>query len=174
MIDSETSRQERHRRTVGKVLTQEEWRTICHSLVETGFFEPAGRPKTLKAIRRVIEKMSTDEVESFKNKVLTIFTPVSGMDGQVLSLKGRSGPTGEQEESQQQRVLIYLSPEIERYSQKRIESIVAHEFAHALLHAPSALEGWFIEPEADQKVQSWGFKAAYPEARYPANREKKR
>ena len=161
------------KRPVGKVLTQEEWRTICHSLVETGFFEPAGRPKTLKAIRRVIEKMSVDEVESLKNRVLTIFTPALGMDGQVLSLKARSASTGEQEESQQQWVLIYLSPEIERYSQRRIESIVAHEFAHALLHAPSALEGWFIEPEADQKVQSWGFKAAYPETRYFANREKR-
>jgi len=155
------------------MLTQEEWRTICHSLVETGFFEPAGRPKTLKAIRRVIEKMSADEVESLKSKVLTIFTPALGMDGQVLSLKGRSASTGEQQESQQQRVLIYLSPGIEHYSQRRIESIVAHEFAHALLHAPSALEGWFIEPEADQKVQSWGFKAAYPETRYFAKREKR-
>ena len=155
------------------MLTPEEWRTISHNLVETGFFEPAGRPKTLKAIRRVIEKMPADELESLKNKVLIIFAPAPGMDGQVLPLKGKSASISEQEESQQQRVLVYLSPEIERYSQRRIESIVAHEFAHALLHAPSALEGWFIEPEADQKVQSWGFKAAYPEDQYPADQGKR-
>jgi len=132
--------------------------------VETGFFDSAGRPKTLKAIRRVIEKMSADELESLKTKVSIIFAPAPGMDGQVYPLKGSSTSVSEQEESQQERVVVYLSPDIERRSQRRIESIVAHEFAHALLHAPSALEGWFIEPEADQKVQSWGFKAAYPDA----------
>ena len=153
-------------------LKQEEWRIICHNLVETGFFDSAGRPKTLEAIRRVIEKMPTDEVESLKNKVSIIFAPAPGMDGQVFSLKRPSASIGKQEESQQQPVLIYFSPELERRSQERIDSIVAHEFAHALLHAPSALEGWFIEQEADQKVQSWGFKVAYPKERYPDNKKR--
>jgi hypothetical protein len=134
-----------------------------HNLVETGFFASAGRPKTLKAIQRVMEKMTADELKSLKDKVSIILAPAPGIVGQVFSCQGSSAATGAQAENQQQRVLVYLSPRIERLSQMRIESIVAHEFAHALLHAPDALEGWFIEQQADQKVRSWGFKVAYPD-----------
>lgn len=134
-----------------------------HNLVETGFFASAGRPKTLKAIQRVKEKMTADELKSLKDKVSIILAPAPGIVGQVFLCKRPSTATSEQAENQQQRVLVYLSPRIERFSQMRIESIVAHEFAHALLHAPSALEGWFIEQQADQKVRSWGFKVAYPD-----------
>ena len=134
-----------------------------HDLVETGFFASAGRPKTLKAIQRVMEKMTADELKSLKDKVSIIFAPAPGIVGQVFLCQRSSAATSEQAENQQQQVLVYLSPRIERLSQRRIESIVAHEFAHALLHAPSALEGWFIEQQADQKVQSWGFKVAYPD-----------
>jgi len=143
--------------------TQEDWRAICHNLVETGFFDSAGRPKTLKAIRRVMEKIPADELECLKDKVSIIFAPAPGMDGQVLTLEKSLTSTSQQEKNEQRQALVYLSPEIERLSQRRIESIVAHEFAHALLHAPTALEGWFIEQEADQKVRSWGFKVAYPD-----------
>lgn len=134
-----------------------------HNLVETGFFASAGRPKTLKAIQRVMEKMTADELKSLKDKVSIILAPAPGIVGQVFLCQGSSAATGAQAENQQQRVLVYLSSRIERFSQRRIESIVAHEFAHALLHAPDALEGWFIEQQADQKVRSWGFKVAYPD-----------
>ena len=147
--------------------TQEDWRAICHNLVETGFFDSAGRPKTLKAIRRVMEKMPVDELECLKDKVSIIFAPAPGMDGQVFPLKESFTSTSQQQKNKQQQALVYLSPEIERLSKRRIESIVAHEFAHALLHAPAALEGWFIEQEADQKVRSWGFRVAYPEFQNP-------
>ena len=143
--------------------TQEDWRATCHNLVETGFFDSAGRPKTLKAIRRVMEKIPADELECLKDKVSIIFAPAPGMDGQVFPLEKSLTSTSQQEKNEQRQALVYLSPEIERLSQRRIESIVAHEFAHALLHAPTALEGWFIEQEADQKVRSWGFKVAYPD-----------
>jgi len=133
-----------------------------HNLVETGFFASAGRLKTLKAIQRVMEKMSADELKSLKDKVSIIFAPAPGIVGQVFPCRGSSGAARGQGENQQ-LVLVYLSPGIERLSQKRIESIVAHEFAHALLHAPSALEGWFIEQQADQKVRSWGFEVVYPD-----------
>ena len=134
-----------------------------HDLVETGFFASAGRPKTLKAIQRVMEKMTADELKSLKDKVSIVFAPAPGIVGQVFLCQRSSAATSGQAENQQQPVLVYLSPRIERLSQRRIESIVAHEFAHALLHAPSGLEGWFIEQQADQKVQSWGFKVAHPD-----------
>ena len=134
-----------------------------HNLVETGFFALAGRPKTLKAIQRVMEKMPADELKSLKDKISIILAPAPGIVGQVFLCKRSSTSTDEQAENQQQPVLVYLSPGIERRSQGRIESIVAHEFAHALLHAPGALEGCFIEQQADQKAQSWGFKVAYPD-----------
>jgi hypothetical protein len=145
--------------------TQEDLRAICHNLVETGFFDATGRPKTLKAIRRVMEEMPAEELECLKDKVAIIFAPAPGMNGQVFPLKESHNPGRQPERNKQQQALVYLSPEIERLSQKRIESIVAHEFAHALLHAPAALEGWFIEQEADKKVKSWGFRVAYPDHR---------
>jgi len=145
------------------LLSEEEWGTICQQLVETGFFDPVGRPRTLKAIRRVMEVMSPDELDSLKDKVSVIFAPAPGMNGQVLTL-GKSPAAGE---PGKRRVLVYLSPEIERLHQGQVESVVAHEFAHALLHAPSTLEGWFIEQEADQKVRDWGFKVVYPEIPRP-------
>jgi hypothetical protein len=147
--------------------TQEDWRAICYNLVETGFFDSTGRPKTLKAIRRVMEKMPADELECLKDKVSIIFAPAPGMDGQVFPLKESLTSSRRPEKVKKRHVLVYLSPGIERLSQRRIESIVAHEFAHALLHAPAALEGWFIEQEADQKVRSWGFKVAYREFQNP-------
>lgn len=147
--------------------TQEDWRAICHNLVETGFFDSAGRPRTLKAIRRVMEKMPAGELECLKDKVSIIFAPATGMDGQVFPLEAPLTPSRQPKKAKKRHVLVYLSPEIERLSQRRIESIVAHEFAHALLHAPAALEGWFIEQEADQKVRSWGFRVAYPEFQNP-------
>lgn len=147
--------------------TQEDWRAICHNLVETGFFDSAGRPRTLKAIRRVMEKMPAGELECLKDKVSIIFAPAPCMDGQVFPLEEPLTPSRQPKKAKKCHVLVYLSPEIERLSQRRIESIVAHEFAHALLHAPAALEGWFIEQEADQKVRSWGFRVAYPEFQNP-------
>ena len=154
------------------MLTEDEWGAICRGLIETGFFDSAGRPKTLEAIRRVMEKMPAGELESLREKLAIIFAPAPGMSGQVFPVRNPSVLFSEPGDCQR-RVVVYLSPEIERHSLKRIETIVAHEFAHALLHAPSTLEGWFIEPEADQKVRSWGFKVAYPKVRYPDNKEKK-
>ena len=148
------------------MLTPEEWNIICHDLVETGFFEPAGRSKTLKAMRKVMEKMTADELLSLRKKVSVIFAPAPGVDGEVYPLKELPASASGQQ------VLVYLSPKIELYNQKRIESIVAHEFAHALLHAPNALDKWWIEQESDQKVQSWGFKAVYPKPQHSDNRGK--
>jgi len=112
-----------------------------------------------------MEEMPADELERLKDKVAIIFAPAPGMNGQVFPLKESHNPGRQPKRNKQQQALVYLSPEIERLSQKRIESIVAHEFAHALLHAPAALEGWFIEQEADKKVKSWGFRVAYPDHR---------
>lgn len=95
-----------------------------HDLVETGFFASAGRPKTLKAIQRVMEKMTADELKSLKDKVSIIFAPAPGIVGQVFLCQRSSAATSGQAENQQQRVLVYLSPRIERLSQRRIESIV--------------------------------------------------
>jgi hypothetical protein len=154
-----------------RVPSEDKWRTICRGLIETGFFDSAGRPKTLRAIRQVMERMPAGELYSLREKIAIIFAPASGMNGQVFPLRSPSVLLGGSEGSQQ-RVVVYLSPEIERLSLGKIEAIVAHEFAHALLHAPDSLEGWFIEPEADQKVRSWGFKVTYPKVRYPRSKEK--
>ena len=43
------------------MLTDKEWEEVCHSLVEGGFFDWEARPKTLKAVRQVTEKMPEDD-----------------------------------------------------------------------------------------------------------------
>lgn len=58
--------------------------------------------------------------------------------------------------------MVYLSLGLEQISQRQVESVVAHDFTHAVIHAPNALEGWFIEQEANQKIRPWGLDMIYP------------
>lgn len=57
--------------------------------------------------------------------------------------------------------MVYLSPEIECRSQGYVQSVVAHEFAHVLLHTSDAPLPPSIEQEVDERVLLWGFKPAY-------------
>lgn len=146
------------------MLTDKEWEGIRYSLVETGFFDLEARPKTLKAVRRVLERMSHDEIETLEEKVCIIFAPAPSKHGEVFPFVLHASPPNVAEGD---TVMVYLSPEIEKRSQKYVESVVAHEFAHVLLHPFDDTHPPSIEREADEKVQEWGFKPAYDAKDYP-------
>lgn len=137
------------------------WEEIRYDLVETGYFDFESRPKTLRAVQQVVKRMTDDERQVLLETVSIVFAPAPGKHGEVFPYHG-SPPVS----ASGRKVMVYLSPEIECRSQTYVNSVVAHEFAHVLLHsnwdepAPAT-----IEQGADEKVQEWGFKPAYHE--YP-------
>lgn len=154
------------------MLTDKEWEEVRYSLIEGGFFDWKARPKTLKAVRRVIEKMPDDELETLQERISIIFAPASGKHGEVYPFaltqasEHQKLPSG-MEYSPVPQVMVYLSPEIEVRSQKHVDSVVAHEFAHVLLHPFGGPALPSIEREADEKARLWGFKPAYRDVEYP-------
>lgn len=138
------------------MLTEAEWEEIRYSLVETGFFDLEARPKTLKAVRQVVERMSPHERETLQERISIIFAPAPGKHGEVCPFLGMP-----RDSAQERQVMVYLSPEIERRSQGYVQAVVAHEFAHVLLHTFDAPSPPSIEREADERVLLWGFKPAY-------------
>ena len=64
----------------------------------------------------------------------------------------------------------FLSPRLERKSQARVNSVVAHEFAHVILghdgdsfpvdKVPKKYKDLPAEKAADALIESWGYRAA--------------
>ena len=165
------------------------WDHIRYELIETGWVDWESRPKTHKAAQRVVERMSEDELDLLTERVSIVFAPhpktngstypfdpsfqfvrLTQMQEAILSATELPPEVDDRPSEQVSRMMVYLSPKIESYSQKRVDSIVAHEFAHVLLHPWTignnpVKEG--IEREADAKIQEWGFGPAYKEGEYP-------
>ncbi len=146
------------------------WDSTSYALVETGWFDFESRPKTFKALRVVTERLSDDELEELLAKIGIVFAPAPGKHGEVYPFV-RTFAAGSHVEVEMEEVLVYLSPEIERRSQAYVTSVVAHEFAHVLLHPqhphadlPSGDRN--AEREADAKIVDWGFAPAYKEDEY--------
>ena len=63
--------------------------------------------------------------------------------------------------------MVYLAPQLERFSHKYVDQTVAHEFAHVILGHPMKNRSLSNEQDADNKAQSWGFNPAYKPDQYP-------
>jgi len=50
-------------------MTEEEWESIRYDLVETGYFDFEARQKTLKAVRRVVERITPNHLTKMRNLV---------------------------------------------------------------------------------------------------------
>lgn len=144
------------------MLTDSEWEEVRYDLVETGFFDFEARLKTLKGVRRVLDNMSKGEIETLCERISIVFAPAPGKHGEVYPFGYQS-----RTDSPQNTVMVYLSPEIEHRSQTHVDSVVAHEFAHVLLHTFDSPAPPSIEREADMKIKHWGFKPAYSPEGYP-------
>lgn len=145
------------------MLRDKEWEEIRYSLVEGGYFDFEVRPKTLNAIRRVVERMSIDELDTLQERTSIIFAPAVGKHGEVYPFAPVHLVNGEQTHT----VMVYLSPEVERRSKEYVQSVVAHEFAHVLLHPFDSSASPSIERQADEKIREWRFKPAYHDGNYP-------
>ncbi len=135
------------------------WEEVHYQLFGAGFIDYEERPKTAEAIRRVVEKMTGEELEALLAKVSIIFAPDPVKHGEVMPFLGSAG--------EEKLVIVYLSPAIERRAQRYVNSVVAHEFAHVLLHMSyvHTPRSRSVEREADGKVLEWGFDPGYSE--YP-------
>lgn len=153
-------------------VTSNRWQNARYDLVETGWFDLENRPKSLRAVEKIVGRISDEELETLTEKVTIVFAPSPYIDGEVLPLFASAAtpktvpelPAGVSWDNAEDRktCFVYLAPHLERKSQPYVDSVVAHEFAHVLLHpfqGPSA----GIEAEADAKIQRWGFEPAYTE-----------
>ncbi len=130
-----------------------------HSEFGTGFL-CGDRTKTIKAMRHLWQRIPPRDLDRLPFHV-AIIAPCSlgcvyPWYNMPTDVRGQVMPG----------VLIYLSPEMEKKSQNEVDFIVAHEFAHAILHDPrkpvskeKAIPefGRIREREADALIAKWGF-----------------
>ena len=60
------------------MLTDREWEEFRYDLLESGFFDFEARPKTLRAVRLVVDQMRNDEIEKLRERISIIFAPAPG------------------------------------------------------------------------------------------------
>lgn len=128
------------------------WEAVRYELLETGWFEWEDRPKTVRAIQRVMERMSDDEVDVLCARVQFIIARHPKTLGENMVIFAR--------DETEERVIVYFPGSVERRSQRVVNYVVAHEFAHALLlhaHRVMELDQETRERQADEKAEAWGF-----------------
>lgn len=158
--------------------TELAWEEFLYAYVETGWFDYEDRPKTMKAMRRVWERIPADTLQDLPS--VTVFAPSPCKRGEVLPFGGRF---------EQNAAFVYLSPTLESEPQVQVDFTVAHEFAHVVLghhfHSHpdiclSADQSAKIthnfevpaEIKADALTESWGFKVPDERTRLRAKTRK--
>lgn len=138
--------------------------TIKASLRRGWFRNDAYSQKRYKAVENFFLKADLDVYEVLNAlPPITIFTPSLLTFGQALTIRG--GP------------MVYLCPNLEFESQKYVDFVVAHEFAHiALRHhvrgneqmamTAEKYENRPAEKAADALAVSWGFKRPRGKSRF--------
>ena len=141
--------------------SQQRWHRLHIACIEAGLCDP-DRRKTLKALRKFADSIpgkDFDRIPSFT----TIFAPSADTLGLVDDWFHPRGP-------ESSGVRIYLSPRLESLSQSKVDSVVAHEFAHAILRhegesfpmgkAPKQYQDLPQEIAADKLIEKWGYAPA--------------
>src|SRR6266566_3134480 len=106
-----------------KKRTKVPWEEFRYNHIETGWFGD-DRPKTLAAMKQLWSAMPQSDIDRLP-ELLLVFAPTPYIDGEGMPF----ADSGIEREG----IFIYLSPGLEKKSQNRVNSIVAHEFAHAVL-----------------------------------------
>jgi len=136
--------------------TEKKWREFWHGFIENGLLDD-DRKKTTKALRKLSARLPEEDSERIPGLAI-VFAP----SADTLGLVQPEGPKG---------ITIYLSPLLERMPQARVDSVVAHEFAHTILRhdegesfapgkAPRDSRELPSELSADAFIQKWGNTAA--------------
>lgn len=144
---------------------KESWEEFRYSHIETGWFDD-NRSKTLKAMRRLWERVPQDDLDKLPADTL-VFAPSPSKNGELLPWYTPPGV-------ERNGVFIYLAPQLEKLSQGAVDSVVAQEFAHAILdhnspdlpglppdQVPAHVKDWPHEKQADALIVQWGYQPAY-------------
>jgi len=120
------------------------WEEFLYTYVETGWFDFEDRPKSMKAMRRVWERLPADVLRDLPST--TIFAPSPWKFGEALPSFG-SSPNDDS-------AFIYLSPALEAQRQAQVDFTVAHELAHVVLgHRRPDNGDISLTPEQSAKIK---------------------
>jgi hypothetical protein len=138
------------------VSTDERWFDFRYQYIETGWFD-YDRHKTIEAMRMLAKVIPDDVLDNLPP--LWVFAPTVAKLGEVHPFGPGRDP-----------VFVYLSPLLEKKSQREVNYVVAHEFAHVALghYKPGATvlpagavierhEDAPTEQDTDRLAESWGF-----------------
>lgn len=124
-------------------------------------------PKTATGsfhIRRSrFQKVPKREIRKLIDRHILIFAPGKNFNGLCLDLRAY----------EEDRVFIYLSPDLTKRPADQVRHTIAHELAHAVLRhseEPSpnaAMIGELQERQADELAARWGFPKPVEEATVP-------
>lgn len=147
------------------------WEDVRYDLIETGWFALEARPKTERAVENVVSRLSDEELELLLDRISIVFAPEPDLYGVIMPLSKLvigDSDTG------LRSIMVYLPGRLERQSQRCLDSTVAHEFAHVLLHPSNFGPHTTLtqEREADDRIRQWGFAPSYREEDYPDIRAK--
>ena len=142
------------------MLTELDEERIITEFFDTWWFDSENRPKTMKAVFRIMERIPPDEREILFDRISFIFAPKPSSMGFVCPAKAVN-------DRDEERIMVYLAPQLERLSQKYVDQTVAHEFAHVMLGHPIKNRSLSNEREADNKIRAWGLSPAYKPEQYP-------
>ena len=146
------------------MLTEVENEMIMSQFFDCRWYLPDERPKTMKAVFRVMEKLPSDDRDTLLRGISFIFAP----PWSFLGYADNSDTFAEKQVGTDvKQCVVYLAPHLERRRQDYVEATVAHEFAHVVLHHPFGERPRTIEREADEKIKAWGYKPVYKIDGYP-------
>ena len=135
--------------------------TFLDKFTDPTWFDPAVRPKTMKACLALCERILDKIVNELPRIVL--FAPDAGEYGRCIPLMPNDFDSD--------AAFIYLAPSLESRPQVEVNFTVAHEFAHALVRhhlpqnmilSPEEAKRGYLESNseiaADKLVAEWGFR----------------
>jgi hypothetical protein len=148
-------------RQLERISDIEYWWSGIHGAAADSSRRPS-EPRLFAAFRRVLLAMPDDDFERFMELSPTvIFQPA--VEGTVYSYWLPIIPGADHVVLR----VIYICPDLRKWSDERIVRLVAHEAAHLVLgHADAGSYGpgkgeIHAEEETDRKAESWGFKGAH-------------
>jgi hypothetical protein len=110
-------------------------------------------PEFVGHIESVLQKLPKKDLRELRRRRILLFAPGKSFNGMTLDLAA----------DDEERLLIYLSPDLLDRPVDQIRNTIAHELAHAVLkhseqpHPNARIVGEVQERQADEMAALWGF-----------------
>jgi hypothetical protein len=130
-------------------MSDEAWDSFMDEHTNTMWFDST-RTKTLTAMRVLHQRMPAADRARLPASMI-VFAPPETNFGEVFPWYVAA------DAPEERGVFVYLSPHLEGMAQDRVNYVVAHEFAHAILHQFHETPDKNLESEADELALTWGF-----------------